>query len=147
MAPLFGLVEPPVTVVADAVCTSESSSRLRVVTAQFRHSGLTGVPIHLHLQAAPASLCLISHRLRANFVVSCLGHAPSHLHHHNLTQPPSWRTTDRKNDDVKMENMVVEELAPTSSSAPTSLVHCIMSISEACSQYMDMMRQQREEKF
>ena len=52
-----------------------------------------------------------------------------------------------EDDDVPMENMVVDDLAPTPSSAPSSLVHCTMTIDEARAQYMDMVRQKREEQF
>ena len=37
-----------------------------------------------------------------------------------------------KDDDVPMENMVVDDPAPTTSSAPSSSVHCTMTIGEAC---------------
>ena len=50
-------------------------------------------------------------------------------------------------DDVPMENMVVDDPAPTPSSAPSLPVHCTMTIGEARGQYMDTMRQMREEKF
>ena len=46
-----------------------------------------------------------------------------------------------------MENMVVDDPAPTPSSAPSSLVHCTMTIGEARAQYMDRVRQMREEQF
>ena len=46
-----------------------------------------------------------------------------------------------------MENMVVEDPAPTPSSVPSSAVHCTMTISEACAQYMDTVRQKREAQF
>ena len=49
-----------------------------------------------------------------------------------------------EDDDVPMENMVVDDLAPTPSSAPSSPVHCTMTISEARAQYMDRVRQMRE---
>ena len=66
------------------------------------------------------------------------------------------RTTDHKemaagrqpeDDDVPMENMVVDDPAPTPSSAPSSPVHCTMTIGEARAQYMDRVRQMREEQF
>src|SRR3989337_62554 len=50
-------------------------------------------------------------------------------------------------DDVPMENMVVDDPAPTPSSAPSSSVHCTMTIGEARAQYMDMVRPKREEQF
>ena len=49
-----------------------------------------------------------------------------------------------EDDDVPMENMVVDDSAPTLSSAPSSLVHCTMTIGEARAQYMDTVRQFRE---
>ena len=52
-----------------------------------------------------------------------------------------------EDDDVPMENMVVDDPAPTPSSAPSSPVHCTMTIGEARAQYMDRMRQMREEQF
>ena len=51
------------------------------------------------------------------------------------------------NDDVPMENMVVDDPAPTTSSAPSSPVHCTMTIGEARAQYMDMVMHMREELF
>ena len=50
-----------------------------------------------------------------------------------------------EDDDVPMENMVVDDPAPTPSSEPSSPVHCTMTISEPRAQYMDMVRQKREE--
>ena len=57
-----------------------------------------------------------------------------------------WKA-DRQteDDDVPMENMVVDDPAPTPSSAPSLLVHCTMTIGEARAQYMGMVRQMREE--
>ena len=52
-----------------------------------------------------------------------------------------------EDDDVPMENMVVDDPAPTPSSAPSSLVHCTMTIGEAHAQYMDSVRQMRQEQF
>ena len=52
-----------------------------------------------------------------------------------------------EDDDVPMENMVVDDLVPTPSSAPSSPVHCTMTIGEAHAQYMDTARQKREEQF
>ena len=52
-----------------------------------------------------------------------------------------------EDDDVPMENMVVDDPAPTPSSAPSSPVHCTMTIGEAHAQYMDTVRQKREEQF
>ena len=46
-----------------------------------------------------------------------------------------------------MENMVVDDPAPTSSSTPSSPVHCTMTIGEAHAQYMDTVRQMHEEQF
>ena len=46
-----------------------------------------------------------------------------------------------------MVNMVVDNPAPTTSSAPSSSVHCTMTIGEARAQYMDRVRQMREEQF
>ena len=65
------------------------------------------------------------------------------------------RTTDHKEMAaiaadrlaVPMENMVVDDLAPTPSSAPSSPVHCTMTIGEARAQYMDRVRQMPEEQF
>ena len=50
-----------------------------------------------------------------------------------------------EDDDVPMENMVVDNPAPTPSSAPALPVHCSMTIGEARAQYMDTVRQKREE--
>lgn len=52
-----------------------------------------------------------------------------------------------EDDDVPMENMVVDDPAPTPSSAPSLSVHCTMTISEARAQYMDIVRQKCEEQF
>ena len=52
-----------------------------------------------------------------------------------------------EDDDVPMENMVVDDPAPTPSSAPSSPVHCTMTIGEARAQYMGTVRQKREEQF
>ena len=49
--------------------------------------------------------------------------------------------------DVPMENMVVDDPVPTPCSAPSSPVHCTMTIDEARAQYMDTVRQKREEQF
>ena len=59
------------------------------------------------------------------------------------------RLADRQpeDDDVPMENMVVDDPVPTPSSAPSSSVHCTMTIGEARAQYMDRVRQMREEQF
>ena len=43
--------------------------------------------------------------------------------------------------------MVVNDPAPTPSSTPSSPVHCTMTIGEAHAQYMDRVRQMREEQF
>ena len=50
-----------------------------------------------------------------------------------------------EDNDVPMENMVVDDPAPTPSSTPSSPVHCTMTISEARAQYMDMVRKMRKE--
>ena len=52
-----------------------------------------------------------------------------------------------EDDNVPMENMLVDDLAPTPSSTPSSPVHCTMTIGEARAQYMDTVRQKREEQF
>ena len=52
-----------------------------------------------------------------------------------------------EDDDVPMENMVVDDPAPTPSSAPSSLMHYTMTIGEARAQYMDSVRQMRQEQF
>ena len=52
-----------------------------------------------------------------------------------------------EDDNVPMENMVVDDPAPTPSSAPSSLVHCTMTIGKARAQYMDTVRQKHEEQF
>src|SRR3954462_11837602 len=52
-----------------------------------------------------------------------------------------------EDDDVPMENMVVDDPAPTPSSTPSSSVHCTMTIGEARAQYMDSVRQMRQEQF
>ena len=52
-----------------------------------------------------------------------------------------------EDDDVPMENMVVDDPAPTPSSAPSSPVHCTMTIGEARAQYMDRVRRMHEEQF
>ena len=58
--------------------------------------------------------------------------------------PTRWQPED---DGVPMENMVVDDPVPTPSSAPSSLVHFTMTIGEASAQYMDTVRQMREEQF
>ena len=52
-----------------------------------------------------------------------------------------------EDDDVPMENMLVDDPVPTPSSAPSSPVHCTMTIGEAHAQYMDRVRQICEEQF
>ena len=52
-----------------------------------------------------------------------------------------------EDDDILMENMVVDDPVPTPSYAPSSLVHCTMTIGEAHAQYMDTVRQKCEEQF
>ena len=52
-----------------------------------------------------------------------------------------------EDNDVPMENMIADDPAPTPSSAPPSSVHCTMTIGEARAQYMDTVRQKREEQF
>ena len=46
-----------------------------------------------------------------------------------------------------MSQWRVDDPAPTPSSAPSSPVHCTMTIGEARAQYMDTVRQKREELF
>ena len=46
-----------------------------------------------------------------------------------------------------MENMVVDDPAPTPSSTPSSPVHCTTSIGEAGAQYIDTVMQKHEEQF
>ena len=50
-------------------------------------------------------------------------------------------------NDVPIENMVVDDPAPTPSFAPYSPVHCTMTIGEARAQYMDTVRQKHEQQF
>ena len=50
-----------------------------------------------------------------------------------------------EDDDVPMENMVVDDPAPTPPFALSSPVHCTMTIGEARAQYMDSVRQMRQE--
>ena len=52
-----------------------------------------------------------------------------------------------KDDEIPMDNMVVDGPAPTPSSAPSSPVHCTMTIGEARAQYMDTVRHKRQEQF
>ena len=52
-----------------------------------------------------------------------------------------------EDDDVPMKNMVVDNPAPTPSSTPSSSVHCTMTIGEARAEYMDTVRQKRQEQF
>ena len=52
-----------------------------------------------------------------------------------------------EDDDVPMENMVVDDTAPTPSFALSLPVHCTMTIGEARAQYMDTVRQKHEEQF
>ena len=57
-----------------------------------------------------------------------------------------WLAGRQPEDDyIPMENMVVDEPVPTPSSAPSSPVHCTMTIGEARAQYIDRVRQMREE--
>ena len=59
-----------------------------------------------------------------------------------------WLASRQPEDEnIPMETMVVDDPAPTHSSVPSSLVHCTMTIGEACAQYMDRVRQMREEQF
>ena len=51
-----------------------------------------------------------------------------------------------EDDDVPMENMVVDDPAPTPSSTPSSPVHSTMTIGESRAQYMYTVRQKREEQ-
>ena len=71
------------------------------------------------------------------------------MDHKEMATIAADRLADRQpgDDDVQMKNMVVDDPAPTPSSAPSSPVHCTMTISEAHAQYMDMARQKREEQF
>ena len=43
--------------------------------------------------------------------------------------------------------MLVDDPAPTPSSAPSSLVHCTMTMGEAHAQYMDTVRQIPKEQY
>src|SRR3954463_11328241 len=52
-----------------------------------------------------------------------------------------------EDDDVPMENMGVADPAPTPLLASSSPVHCTMTIGEARAQYLDRVRQMREEQF
>ena len=52
-----------------------------------------------------------------------------------------------EDNDVPMENMVVDNPVPTPSFAPSSSVHCTMTIGKAHAQYMDRVRQMHEEQF
>lgn len=45
-----------------------------------------------------------------------------------------------EDDDEPIENMVVDDPAPTPSSVPSSSVHCTMTIDKARAQYMDRVR-------
>ena len=47
-----------------------------------------------------------------------------------------------EDNDVPMENMVVDDLSPTPSSAPSSLVHCTMTIGKARAYYMDIVQEE-----
>ena len=71
------------------------------------------------------------------------------MDHKEMAAISTYRLAGRqpKDDDVPMENMVVDDLAPTPSSAPFSPVHCTITIGEARAQYMDTVRQMREEQF
>ena len=53
----------------------------------------------------------------------------------------------QEDDNVPMENMVVDDPAPTPSCVPSSPVHCPMTISEARAQYMGTVKQKRQEQF
>ena len=63
------------------------------------------------------------------------------------------RTTDHKEmaaigaDRLAGRQPEDDDLAPTPSSAPSSPVHCTMTIGEARAQYMDSVRQMRQEQF
>ena len=52
-----------------------------------------------------------------------------------------------KDDDVPMEDAADDKTVPPSSSASSSSVHCAMTIGEARAQYMDSVRQMRQEQF
>ena len=71
------------------------------------------------------------------------------MDHKEMAAIVADRLADRQpeDDDVPMENMVVDDPTPTPSSAPSSPVHCTMTIGEARAQYMDRVRQMREEQF
>ena len=71
------------------------------------------------------------------------------MDHKEIAAIAADRLADRqpKDDDVPMEIMVVDDPAPTPSSAPSSPVHCTMTIGEAHAPYMDTVRQKHEEQF
>ena len=52
-----------------------------------------------------------------------------------------------EDDNVPMENVVVDDLAPTPSSMPSSPAHCTMTIDVARAQYMETVRQKRQGQF
>ena len=61
--------------------------------------------------------------------------------------PDSLGDAQLEDDDAPIENMVVDDPTPTPSSVPSSLVHCTMTMGEFRAQYMDTVRQKREEQF
>ena len=69
------------------------------------------------------------------------------MDHKEMAVIASDQLVDRQpdDDDVPMENMVVDDPVPTPSSVPSSPVHCTMTIGEDRAQYMDTVRQMREE--
>ena len=71
------------------------------------------------------------------------------MDHKEMAAIAADRLTGRQpeDDDVPTENMVADDPAPTPSSAPPLLVHCTMTIGEAHAQYMDSVRQMRQEQF
>ena len=55
-----------------------------------------------------------------------------------------WQAGSRPEvDDVSMENAAKDELAPPSSLAPTTPLHCIMTIGEARARYMHIVREEQ----
>ena len=60
--------------------------------------------------------------------------------------PTGWPAGSRRTTRPNGEHGS-RDPTPTPSSAPSSLVHCTMTIGEARAQYMDRVRQMREEQF
>ena len=71
------------------------------------------------------------------------------MDHKEIEAIAADRLADRQpeDDDVPMENMVVDDPTPTPSFAPSSPMHCTMNIGEASAQYMDRVKQMRQEQF